>query len=466
MVVCDAVIRKLPGALGHEESAVEESFSAALEGRPRVPALHPPGRLARPRGAGRAALRGPRPGQALAAGAESRSAASAADRPAAASRRVLRYHAAVRDSPRGSSRLSCAPGPAHRPHSTLHDRCHRQHRARSAAPRPGLPGRRPRARALPGRRGHPPPHPGLRGCRHQAPGQRRCARPSPSASSRSESAWSARSRCTRPRSSASRWPPAATCAAPSSTTCATAWAAAPACASAAGPARSRRPSRPARCRRTRLPGPARTSSPRRARRPTRSRPPRPTRPMATRPSRLPPAEERGRRGRRCRRAGPRRSDEPADERRRRGRRRGRRAAGRRRRGSPGRVLGLGPVARRRGGHKGEERRGLPGRAGHDRGGRARPRARHPGVPGQALPHPERIDGADARDRPARAGRPRELPLQRPRARRHRGVQAAGGRRHQHVRRRAPARLGRARARRTAARTRTSSSAWSPWAATA
>lgn len=37
MVVCDAVIRKLPGALGHEESAVEESFSDALEGRPEYP---------------------------------------------------------------------------------------------------------------------------------------------------------------------------------------------------------------------------------------------------------------------------------------------------------------------------------------------------------------------------------------------------------------------------------------------
>ena len=37
MVLCDAVIRKLPGALGHEESAVEESFSAALEGAPEYP---------------------------------------------------------------------------------------------------------------------------------------------------------------------------------------------------------------------------------------------------------------------------------------------------------------------------------------------------------------------------------------------------------------------------------------------
>jgi tRNA (guanine37-N1)-methyltransferase len=37
MVVCDAVMRKLPGALGHVDSAVEESFSAALEGDPEYP---------------------------------------------------------------------------------------------------------------------------------------------------------------------------------------------------------------------------------------------------------------------------------------------------------------------------------------------------------------------------------------------------------------------------------------------
>jgi tRNA (guanine37-N1)-methyltransferase len=37
MVLCDAVIRKLPGALGHEESAIEESFSEALEGAPEYP---------------------------------------------------------------------------------------------------------------------------------------------------------------------------------------------------------------------------------------------------------------------------------------------------------------------------------------------------------------------------------------------------------------------------------------------
>lgn len=37
MVVADAVLRKLPGALGHADSAHEESFSAALGGDPEYP---------------------------------------------------------------------------------------------------------------------------------------------------------------------------------------------------------------------------------------------------------------------------------------------------------------------------------------------------------------------------------------------------------------------------------------------
>ena len=37
MVVADTVLRKLPGALGHAESALEESFSEALEGAPEYP---------------------------------------------------------------------------------------------------------------------------------------------------------------------------------------------------------------------------------------------------------------------------------------------------------------------------------------------------------------------------------------------------------------------------------------------
>ena len=37
MVVADTVVRKLPGALGHADSAVEESFSRALGGAPEYP---------------------------------------------------------------------------------------------------------------------------------------------------------------------------------------------------------------------------------------------------------------------------------------------------------------------------------------------------------------------------------------------------------------------------------------------
>ncbi len=37
MVVADAALRKLPGALGHAESALEESFSQALGGAPEYP---------------------------------------------------------------------------------------------------------------------------------------------------------------------------------------------------------------------------------------------------------------------------------------------------------------------------------------------------------------------------------------------------------------------------------------------
>jgi tRNA (guanine37-N1)-methyltransferase len=37
MVISDAVLRRLPGALGDAQSAVEESYSAALEGDPEYP---------------------------------------------------------------------------------------------------------------------------------------------------------------------------------------------------------------------------------------------------------------------------------------------------------------------------------------------------------------------------------------------------------------------------------------------
>ena len=57
MVVCDAVLRKLPGALGHADSAVEESFSEALKGGPEYPQYTRPARVARPRRAADSRLR-------------------------------------------------------------------------------------------------------------------------------------------------------------------------------------------------------------------------------------------------------------------------------------------------------------------------------------------------------------------------------------------------------------------------
>jgi len=44
MVVADTALRKLPGALGHAESALEESFSEALEGGPEYPHYTRPAR--------------------------------------------------------------------------------------------------------------------------------------------------------------------------------------------------------------------------------------------------------------------------------------------------------------------------------------------------------------------------------------------------------------------------------------
>ena len=70
MVVADAVMRKLPGALGHADSAVEESFSEALGGAPEYPHYTRPADLPGLGGARGAALRRPRAGARVAAGAE------------------------------------------------------------------------------------------------------------------------------------------------------------------------------------------------------------------------------------------------------------------------------------------------------------------------------------------------------------------------------------------------------------
>ena len=70
MVVADTVLRKLPGSLGHADSADGGVLQPGARGRAGVPALHAPGRLAGLDGARRAALRAPRADPRMAARAE------------------------------------------------------------------------------------------------------------------------------------------------------------------------------------------------------------------------------------------------------------------------------------------------------------------------------------------------------------------------------------------------------------
>ena len=143
MVVCDAVMRRLPGVLGHEESVVEESFSPALGGAPEYPHYTRPFewrghevpevlRLGRSRAHPRVA-----PGAEPAAGGGERSAGRR--RVGVPPGRRLRYHPRLRVSPRGSPRESIPPTGLSRPR-LLNVRRHRQPRARSTAPHSRLPG--------------------------------------------------------------------------------------------------------------------------------------------------------------------------------------------------------------------------------------------------------------------------------------------------------------------------------------
>ncbi len=59
MVVMDAVLRKLPGSLGHADSARGGVVQRRARGTAGVPALHAPGAIPRLEGARRAALRTP-----------------------------------------------------------------------------------------------------------------------------------------------------------------------------------------------------------------------------------------------------------------------------------------------------------------------------------------------------------------------------------------------------------------------
>ena len=70
MVVCDAVLRRLPGALGHERVRAGGVVQPGAGGRAGVPALHAAGRVSGLARARRAAVRPPRAGARVAPRAE------------------------------------------------------------------------------------------------------------------------------------------------------------------------------------------------------------------------------------------------------------------------------------------------------------------------------------------------------------------------------------------------------------
>ena len=164
MVVADAVLRKLPGALGHADSAVEESFSEALGGAPEYPHYTRPAQLSRLGGAGGPALRRPRAGPRVAA----RAAAASALR----SRTTSAASCLLSDA-RGRAEFRPLQGPRLIPRSFTMSTIIESIEQRQLQKVPRFERRRPRPRALPGDRGHPQPNPGLRGHRDRPPGLRR-----------------------------------------------------------------------------------------------------------------------------------------------------------------------------------------------------------------------------------------------------------------------------------------------------
>ena len=127
MVVADAVIR-VPGALEHEESAVEESFSEALEGAPEYP------HYTRPlEGVAQAP-------EAWPSGDHARIGVEAGAEPERRAIRPRRARGLGARRPTPSLPLPVHARRLPRSRFLCHVRRDRQHRARAAAPRPLLPG--------------------------------------------------------------------------------------------------------------------------------------------------------------------------------------------------------------------------------------------------------------------------------------------------------------------------------------
>ena len=175
MVVADAVMRKLPGALGDEQSALEESFSRRSRAGSSIRTTPGP-----------PSYRGWEVPEVLLSGdheqvrdwrleqARRRSAAPARLGRAARALRTRRAGGGVPLTSRAPPSRPRRPPARRRPSSPMNELIDSIER-RQLRQVPALPGRRPGAGPLPGRGGHPAPHPGLRGRRAQASGRRRAA---------------------------------------------------------------------------------------------------------------------------------------------------------------------------------------------------------------------------------------------------------------------------------------------------
>ncbi len=180
MVICDAVLRKLPGrARARAVGRRGVLQRARSEGNPEYPHYTRPAEY-RGWGVPEVLLSGHHErDRVLAPGAEPRTrrgrrrSGPAGERLTAMRRAGGGCSLPWAFAPHCRAPLRLHPGEKRRAPPSRHEQRHRNHRARAAAPRPHLLAGRPRQGPLPGDRGHAQPHAGLRGRRHQAPGPRR-----------------------------------------------------------------------------------------------------------------------------------------------------------------------------------------------------------------------------------------------------------------------------------------------------
>ena len=171
MVVCDAVLRKLPGCARPRALGARGVVQRGARRRARV------SRTTRGRPSSAAGRCPTCCSPATTRGSATGGWQSAARAQGSGHRAEAPQRSATIGRPRAGHARQCA-APRRRPSPVprrqyCHEHRDRQPGARSAPPRTGVRRRRPAARPLPGDRGHPAADPGVRGHRDQAPGSRR-----------------------------------------------------------------------------------------------------------------------------------------------------------------------------------------------------------------------------------------------------------------------------------------------------